>query len=37
MNASNRSEFVYVTYIRTTPAKLWQAACVLEIPESAEL
>jgi uncharacterized protein YndB with AHSA1/START domain len=25
MNAANRSHFVYVTYIRTTPAKLWQA------------
>ncbi len=25
MNAANRSEFVYVTYIRTTPAKLWKA------------
>lgn len=25
MTASNRSHFVYVTYIRTTPAKLWQA------------
>ena len=25
MNATNRSHFVYVTYIRTTPAKLWQA------------
>jgi uncharacterized protein YndB with AHSA1/START domain len=25
MTAANRSQFVYVTYIRTTPAKLWQA------------
>jgi uncharacterized protein YndB with AHSA1/START domain len=25
MNKSNRSHFVYVTYIRTTPEKLWQA------------
>jgi uncharacterized protein YndB with AHSA1/START domain len=25
MNSTNRSHFVYVTYIRTTPAKLWQA------------
>ena len=25
MNAANRSHFVYVTFIRTTPAKLWQA------------
>ena len=25
MNASNRSHFVYVTFIRTTPAKLWEA------------
>ncbi len=25
MNAANRSHFVYVTYIRTSPAKLWQA------------
>jgi uncharacterized protein YndB with AHSA1/START domain len=25
MNANNRSHFVYVTYIRTTPAKLWEA------------
>lgn len=25
MNASNRSQFVYVTYIRTTPEKLWEA------------
>ena len=25
MSPSNRSQFVYVTYIRTTPAKLWQA------------
>ena len=25
MNPNSRSQFVYVTYIRTTPAKLWQA------------
>jgi len=25
MNATNRSHFVYVTFIRTTPAKLWEA------------
>jgi uncharacterized protein YndB with AHSA1/START domain len=25
MNAANRSHFVYVTFIRTTPAKLWAA------------
>ena len=25
MNAANRSQFVYVTYIRTTPAKVWAA------------
>ena len=25
MSAPNRSHFVYVTYIRTTPAKLWEA------------
>lgn len=25
MNTANRSQFVYVIYIRTTPAKLWQA------------
>ncbi len=25
MNPANRSRFVYVTYIRTTPAKLWKA------------
>jgi uncharacterized protein YndB with AHSA1/START domain len=25
MTAANRSHFVYVTYIRTTPAKLWEA------------
>ncbi|MGE5179754.1 MAG: SRPBCC family protein [Bacteroidota bacterium] len=25
MNAPNRSQFVYVTYIRTTPARLWKA------------
>jgi uncharacterized protein YndB with AHSA1/START domain len=25
MNTANRSQFVYVTFIRTTPAKLWQA------------
>ena len=25
MNAANRSQFVYVTFIRTTPAKLWAA------------
>src|SRR5579864_7464143 len=25
MNAANRSHFVYVTVIRTTPAKLWEA------------
>jgi uncharacterized protein YndB with AHSA1/START domain len=25
MNAAERSQFVYVTYIRTTPAKLWAA------------
>ncbi len=25
MSASNRSHFVYVIYIRTTPAKLWEA------------
>jgi uncharacterized protein YndB with AHSA1/START domain len=25
MSASNRSQFVYVTFIRTTPAKLWEA------------
>lgn len=25
MNAANRSHFVYVTFIRTTPAKLWEA------------
>ena len=25
MNAANRSQFVYVTVIRTTPAKLWSA------------
>ena len=25
MNPSNRSVFVYVTFIRTTPAKLWEA------------
>ncbi len=25
MSAANRSSFVYVTYIRTTPEKLWQA------------
>ena len=25
MNAPNRSQFVYVTYIRTTPARLWEA------------
>ena len=25
MNAANRSQFVYVTYIRTTPQKLWEA------------
>ena len=25
MNAANRSQFVYVTFIRTTPAKLWEA------------
>ena len=25
MNAANRSHFVYVTFIRATPAKLWQA------------
>lgn len=25
MNVANQSRFVYVTYIRTTPAKLWEA------------
>src|SRR5579871_884228 len=25
MNAANRSSFVYVTFIRTTPEKLWEA------------
>jgi uncharacterized protein YndB with AHSA1/START domain len=25
MSAANRSHFVYVTFIRTTPAKLWEA------------
>lgn len=25
MSTANRSQFVYVTYIRTTPAKLWEA------------
>ena len=25
MHTANRSQFVYVTFIRTTPAKLWQA------------
>lgn len=25
MSANNRSQFVYVTYIRTTPSKLWEA------------
>lgn len=25
MNATNRSQFVYVTFIRTTPARLWEA------------
>ena len=25
MNAATRSHFVYVTFIRTTPAKLWEA------------
>ena len=25
MSAENRSQFVYVTFIRTTPAKLWEA------------
>ena len=25
MNAPNRSQFLYVTYIRTTPEKLWEA------------
>lgn len=25
MNTTNRSQFVYVTFIRTTPAKLWEA------------
>jgi uncharacterized protein YndB with AHSA1/START domain len=25
MNTANRSHFVYVTFIRTTPAKLWEA------------
>jgi uncharacterized protein YndB with AHSA1/START domain len=25
MSAANRSSFVYVTFIRTTPAKLWEA------------
>jgi uncharacterized protein YndB with AHSA1/START domain len=25
MSAANRSQFVYVTFIRTTPAKLWDA------------
>ena len=25
MNATNRSQFVYVTFIRTTPGKLWEA------------
>ena len=25
MNATDRSHFVYVTFIRTTPAKLWEA------------
>ena len=25
MSAENRSRFVYVTFIRTTPAKLWKA------------
>ncbi len=25
MSAANRSQFVYVTFIRTTPAKLWEA------------
>jgi len=25
MNPANRSRFVYVTYIRTTPGKLWKA------------
>jgi len=25
MNGANRSQFVYVTFIRTTPAKLWEA------------
>jgi hypothetical protein len=25
MNAAGRSSFVYVTYIRTTPEKLWAA------------
>jgi uncharacterized protein YndB with AHSA1/START domain len=25
MNAENRSHFVYVTFIRTTPARLWEA------------
>ena len=25
MNAANRSHFVYVTFIRTTPAKVWEA------------
>jgi uncharacterized protein YndB with AHSA1/START domain len=25
MNATNRSQFVYVTFIRTTPTRLWEA------------
>ncbi len=25
MTAANRSHFVYVTFIRTTPSKLWEA------------
>ena len=25
MSAANRSSFVYVTFIRTTPEKLWEA------------
>jgi uncharacterized protein YndB with AHSA1/START domain len=25
MSAGDRSSFVYVTYIRTTPEKLWKA------------
>ncbi len=31
MNAADRSRFVYVTFIRTTPARLWEALTDPEI------